>query len=54
LLRVTGNLELVRKAMNHRNIATTLRYAHVLDQEVRDGMERAAKSRRRPTRLKMV
>jgi integrase len=45
LLRETGNLEIVRKAMNHRNIATTLRYAHVLDQEVRDGMERAAKSR---------
>jgi integrase len=45
LLRETGNLHLVQKAMNHRNIATTLRYAHVLDQEVRDGMERAAKLR---------
>jgi len=42
LLRETGNLHLVQKAMNHRNITTTLRYAHVLDQEVRDGMERAA------------
>jgi integrase len=45
LLRVTGNVKLVQKAMNHRNINTTLRYAHVLDQEVRDGMERAAKLR---------
>jgi integrase len=54
LLRETGNLKLVQKAMNHRDIKTTLRYAHVLDHEVRDGMERAAKSRKRPTRLKVV
>jgi integrase len=55
LLRETGNLHLVQKAMNHRNIATTLRYAHVLDSEVRDGMERAAKSRTKSrTKLKVV
>jgi integrase len=55
LLRETGNLHLVQKAMNHRNIATTLRYAHVLDQEVRDGMERAAKLRTKlRTKLKVV
>jgi integrase len=55
LLRETGNLHLVQKAMNHRNIATTLRYAHVLDQEVREGMERAAKLRNKlRTKLKVV
>ena len=46
LLRETGNLKLVQKAMNHRSIKTTLRYAHVLDHEVADGMERAAKLRK--------
>jgi integrase len=54
LLRETGNLKLVQKAMNHRDIKTTLRYAHVLDQEVADGMERAAKSRARSRTFKIV
>jgi integrase len=54
LLRETGNLKLVQKAMNHHSIKTTLRYAHVLDSEVRDGMERAAKSRNRSRTLKIV
>jgi integrase len=54
LLRETGNLKLVQKAMNHRDIKTTLRYAHVLDHEVRDGMERAAKSRTRSRTFKIV
>jgi integrase len=52
LLRETGNLKLVQRAMNHRSINTTLRYAHVLDQEVADGMERAAASRK-PSRMKI-
>jgi len=47
LLRATGNLKLTQKAMNHRDLKTTLRYAHVLDAEVADGMERAAKSRKK-------
>jgi integrase len=54
LLRVTGNLKLTQKAMNHRDIKTTMRYAHVLDDEVRDGMERAAKSRTRSRTFKIV
>jgi integrase len=54
LLRVTGNLKLVKQAMNHRDIKTTLRYAHVLDLEVADGMERAAKSRTRSRTFKIV
>lgn len=45
LLRATGNLKLVQRAMNHRDIKTTLRYAHVLDHEVAEGMERVAKLR---------
>lgn len=39
LLRATGNLKLVQKALGHRNIATTLKYAHVLDGEVADALE---------------
>jgi Phage integrase family len=34
LLRETGNLRLVQKALNHGDIKSTLRYAHVLDAEV--------------------
>jgi integrase len=45
LLRETGNLKLVQKALNHRNIQSTLRYAHVLDHEVADAIERVAQSR---------
>jgi integrase len=40
LLRETGNLKLVQKALNHRSIKSTLRYAHVLDEEVADAIER--------------
>lgn len=34
LLRKTGNLKLVQKALNHSDIKTTVKYAHVLDDEV--------------------
>jgi len=54
LLRETGNLRLVQKALGHSSIKTTTRYAHVLDSEVAEAMERVAKSRRRPPRLKAV
>ena len=40
LLRETGNLKLVQRALNHANIKTTTRYAHVLDDEVADALER--------------
>ena len=33
------------KALNHADIKTTARYAHVLDEEVAEGIERIAKSR---------
>ena len=34
MLRATGNLKLVQRALNHADLKTTTRYAHVLDQEV--------------------
>ncbi|ESY29992.1 MULTISPECIES: site-specific integrase [unclassified Mesorhizobium] len=49
LLRATGNLKMVQKALSHADIKTTTRYAHVLDEEVAAAMESlqnsAAKSR---------
>jgi integrase len=45
VLRLTGNLKLAQKVLNHRNIRTTLRYAHVLDGEVSDALERVAEVR---------
>jgi integrase len=52
LLRETGNLRLVQKALGHASIKTTTRYAHVLDSEVADAMERVAASRK-PSRMKI-
>ena len=55
LLRETGNLKLVQKALSHRDIKSTLRYAHVLDEDVADAIERVAKSRTKSrTRLREV
>jgi integrase len=55
LLRETGNLKLVQRAMNHAKISTTMRYAHVLDDEVAEAMERVAKSRKKSrTKLRIV
>jgi integrase len=55
LLRATGNLRLVQKALHHASIKTTTRYAHVLDSEVAEAMERVAKLRTKPVkRLKAV
>lgn len=34
LLRQTGNLKLVQRALNHADLKTTAKYAHVLDAEV--------------------
>ncbi|WP_409363230.1 tyrosine-type recombinase/integrase [Bradyrhizobium japonicum] len=42
LLRDSGNLKLVQKAMNHRDIKSTLRYAHVLDEDVAEAVESLA------------
>ena len=48
LLRETGNLKLVQRALNHADLKTTTRYAHVLDSEVADAMERVAELRNKP------
>ena len=42
LLRETGNLKLVQRALNHADLKTTTRYAHVLDDEVAEALERVA------------
>jgi integrase len=47
VLRETGNLKLTQKAMNHRDIKSTLRYAHVLDEDIADAVERVASVRRK-------
>ncbi len=47
LLRETGNLRLVQKALNHRDIKSTLRYAHVLDEDVATAVERLSESRKK-------
>ena len=47
LLRETGNLKLVQRALNHANVKTTTRYAHVLDDEVAEALERVAVSRKK-------
>jgi integrase len=46
ILRRTGNLKLVQKALNHRDIKTTTRYAHVLTEEVAEALEQVAQDRR--------
>ncbi len=48
LLRETGNLKIVQRALNHRDIATTARYGHVLDEEVAEALQRVAKSHGKP------
>ena len=47
LLRETGNLKLVQRALDHADLKTTLRYAHVLDSEVAAARETVAASRNR-------
>lgn len=49
LLRATGNLKTVQKALNHADIKTTTRYAHVLDEEVADAMEALTRQQNRDT-----
>lgn len=39
LLRATRDLALVKNALKHADITSTIRYAHVLDEDVREGLE---------------
>jgi integrase len=50
LLRDTGNLKLVSKALNHADIKTTMRYAHVLDEEIADAMQNLSQKSRKKSR----
>jgi integrase len=55
LLRQTGNLKLVSRALNHADVKTTARYAHVLDEDIAAAVEQAARSREKPRgRLRKV
>ena len=45
LLRKTGNLKLVSRALNHRDISTTMRYAHVMDGELAGALQDLSLSR---------
>ncbi len=47
LLRATGNMKVVQKLLGHTDIATTARYAHALEDDVRTGML-AGESRNSP------
>lgn len=46
LLRETGNMKLVQLALNHSDLKTTAKYAHVQDEEIKAAMELIAKSRK--------
>jgi integrase len=50
LLRATGNLKLVQKALNHADIKTTTRYAHVQTEEVAEALARYQESRNKSRR----
>jgi integrase len=47
LLRETGNLKLVQKALNHSDIKTTTRYAHVLNDEVAAALDKISRKKSR-------
>lgn len=44
LLRATRNLAVVQKALGHADIASTMRYAHVLDEDVVAGLEEMSRN----------
>lgn len=50
LVRQTGNLKLAQRLLGHSDIATTSRYAHVTDDDLRAGME-AASATQSPTEV---
>lgn len=50
IVRATGSLAAAKEALKHRNIKTTLRYAHVLDEDVRRALD-ASESRAIPELL---
>lgn len=51
IVRSTGSLAAAKEALKHRRIETTLRYAHVLDDDVRNALD-ASESRHSPDQKK--
>lgn len=47
IVRATGSLAAAKEALKHKRIETTLRYAHVLDEDVRNALD-ASESRHSP------
>jgi len=47
LLRRTGNLKLVSRALNHSDVKTTMRYAHVMHGEVAEALQDLSLSRQK-------
>lgn len=50
LLRETGNLKMVQKALSHADIKTTTRYAHVLDEDIAGALEALSQKQKRDTK----
>ncbi|MGO6679767.1 tyrosine-type recombinase/integrase [Rhizobium leguminosarum] len=46
LLRRTKNLKLVQRVLNHADVTTTAKYAHVMDEEVAEALQDYAESRK--------
>lgn len=46
VLRQTNNLKIVQRLLNHANLTTTAKYAHVMDEEVAMALEHNAESRK--------
>ena len=54
LLRSSGNMSVVKRALNHKELRTVERYAHVMDDDLRTAMEQAEESRRDKMREKVT
>ncbi|WP_147160310.1 site-specific integrase, partial [Novosphingobium sediminis] len=48
IVRATGSLAAAKEALKHKRIETTLRYAHVLDEDVRNALDASERSRHSP------
>lgn len=44
ILKATGNLKVTKEILGHSDISTTLKYAHVLDEQKRDAVNRLAQN----------
>lgn len=50
LLRKTGNLKIVQRALNHANIKTTTKYAHITTDDLTSALDQVQKSRTKSRR----